>query len=140
MLATAFMYLFVAKYSGVNGGLVWAKTLGGSGSERGNGVVVDVNNDVIVTGNFTNTVDFGNGGLTSAGSYDIFVAKYSGRNGAAVWSKRFGGATSDSGMAIAIDSASDLMVTGIFSGLVGFGYGPLTSAGADDIFLLKILP
>ncbi len=137
LLATAFTDMFVSKYSGLDGRLVWAKTFGGSGTEQGNGVVVDASDNVIVTGNFENTVDFGSGGLTSAGNFDIFVVKYSGSNGSGIWSKRYGGASSDTGTAVAVDSASNIVPVGIFSGIVDFGSGAVTSAGAADIFILK---
>jgi hypothetical protein len=50
--------------------------VGGTGDDSGRVVAVDGTGNVLVTGAFTGTVNFGGGDLTSAGGYDIFVAKY----------------------------------------------------------------
>jgi hypothetical protein len=47
--------------------------------------------NVVIAGTFQGTENFGTGPLVSAGSWDIYVAKYS-VSGAPVWSRRFGGA------------------------------------------------
>jgi hypothetical protein len=44
--------------------------------ENGFGVAVDGSGDVIVTGYFDDTVDFGGGPLSSAGGWDIFLVKF----------------------------------------------------------------
>ena len=67
--------IFVASYS-PGGAHRWSRRFGGTSGDRGNGVVVDGNGNVTVTGFFGGTVDFGGGALTSAGGSDIFVASY----------------------------------------------------------------
>jgi hypothetical protein len=129
--------IFLAKYSGVNGAHLWSKRLGSTGYDYANGIAVDSNGNVIMTGQFQGTVDFGGSPLTSAGSYDIFVAKYAGSNGSHLWSKRFGSTSSDNGCGIAVDGSDNVILTGAFQGAVDFGGGALTSAGAYDIFLAK---
>ena len=42
------------------------------------GIAVDGSGDVVATGFFQGTVNFGGGDLTSSGNRDIFVAKLSG--------------------------------------------------------------
>jgi len=131
--------MFVAKYS-ASGAPVWAKRLGGTNSEGGTAVAVDSLGDIAVTGGFQGTVDFGGGALTSAGSNDIVVGKYTG-GGSYLWAKRFGGTGDDSSLAVAVDDFDgSVVVTGYFPGTVDFGSGPLTSAGSNDIFLLKLAP
>ncbi len=136
---------FVAKYSGVDGSHVWSRQLGGTGLDEGHGIAVDAVGDVFVVGMFENTVNFGGSPLTSAGSEDIFIAKYSGIDGSHLWSRRMGGASIDDAAAVAVDGA-DVVVTGYFAGAGGsvpgggsvdFGGGPLTSGGAADMFLAK---
>jgi hypothetical protein len=55
---------------------LWSQRFGGTGDDSGRVVAVDGTGNVLVTGTFTGTVNFGGGDLTSAGGYDIFVAKY----------------------------------------------------------------
>jgi uncharacterized protein (AIM24 family) len=128
--------IFVARYSGTDGNHLWSKRLGSTGADYANGVAMDSNGNITVTGVFEGTVDFGGGGLTSAGGCDIFLAKYS-ASGVHLWSKRFGSTSTDDGDGVAVDSNGNVIVTGTFKGTVDFGGGGLTSAGGCDIFLAK---
>jgi len=130
---------FLAKYSSSNS-LLWQLTFRGIGSGTVQAVATDGNGDVWVTGNFYGALDFGGGTLTSAGGYDIFVAKYS-RDGVHLLSKRFGTAKvvtiiTESGFGIAVDHNNAVAVTGIFDGAVDFGGGTLVSGG-QDLFIVK---
>jgi hypothetical protein len=127
--------IFVAKYDPA-GNHVWSYSYGGSSYDAGEDIAVDGADNVVVTGNFGGTVDFGGGLLTSAGSGDIFVAEYD-FAGSHLWSRRAGGVDGDKGMAIAVDPADDVLLTGFFRGTVDFGGGPLNSAGAWEIFMVK---
>jgi hypothetical protein len=102
---------------------------------------VDTQGDVLVTGTFSGTVDFGGGPLTSAGSTDIFVLKLAGSDGHHLWSGRFGSTAADTGNAIAVAENNNFVVSGAFAGTVDFGGTPLTSASvASDVFLAKYAP
>jgi uncharacterized protein (AIM24 family) len=132
--------IFVAKYS-ANGSHLWSKSLGtpnpnGITPQAGLSVVADSTDNVVVTGNFAGTADFGGGPLSSAGGYDIFVAKYS-ANGSYLWSKRFGNTSDDFGYGVAVDANDNIIVTGSFGGTVNFGGGLLTSSGGSDIFVAR---
>ena len=130
--------VFVAKYSST-GSWVWSKTIGGSGYDQGNAIEADGAGNVFVTGYFgpaTGGVDFGGGGLVSAGMYDVFLVKYS-ASGQHLWSKRFGGAGNDTGMAVSTDSSGNVVIAGSFENAVDFGGGALTSAGMRDVFVAK---
>ena len=76
--------VFVAKYE-TNGGFEWARRAGGASNgildESGQGIALDASANVHVAGYFTAATTFGEGepgetSLTSAGSTDIFVARY----------------------------------------------------------------
>jgi len=118
----------------------WPRRLGGAGCEWVGGVAVDRSGNVVVTGYFEGTVDFGGGPLTSAGFGDVFVASYS-PAGAHRWSKRFGSSKSYGlGRGVAVDKSGNAVVTGDFEGTVGFGGAPLKSAGEDDTFVASFDP
>ena len=126
---------FVAKYSG-SGAYLWARSFGETGADSASAVTVDGGGNVVLTGQFQNTVDFGGGPLTSTGSLNIFVAKYS-STGTYVWAKRTSGSGYEFVKAIAADASGNAILTGYFSGTVDFGGGLLSSAGQDDVFVAK---
>ena len=141
--------IFVAKYD-PSGALLWAERAGGTSSyDEGYGIATDGANNSLVTGRFGGTATFGPGepnetSLTSAGSSDIFVAKYD-PSGALLWAKRAGGTIYDGGYGIATDGAGNSLVTGQFGGTATFGPGEpnetsMTSAGSGDIFVAKYDP
>ena len=127
--------IFVAKYD-ASGTHQWSQRFGGTSWDQGYGVAADASGNVIVTGYFYNTVDFGGGDLVSAGVRDIFVAKFN-ASGTHQWSQGFGGTGNDYGFGVAADASGNTIVTGAFSNIVDFGGGDLVSAGDYDIFVAK---
>ena len=131
--------IFVARYTS-NGAHQWSKRFGSSGIDEGHGIALDSNDDIVVTGQFSNSINFGGGALSNAGGYDVFVAKLS-PSGQHIWSQSFGGSGYDYGRAVAVNGTSgDVAVTGYFQGSADFGDGILNSAGSFDIFLLSLAP
>jgi hypothetical protein len=127
--------IFLVKFDG-NGAHQWSRRFGGASYETGYSVAVDVTGNVFLTGDFRDTVNFGGSDLASAGRGDIFVAKYN-ASGVHEFSERFGDTGDDTGHRAAVDATGNVIVTGSFDGTVDFGGGPLTSAGASDIFFAK---
>lgn len=66
--------VFFIKYNSA-GDVIWAKKAGGSDSDEGNRVCVDLGNNLISTGFFNTTAYFGTDTLTSSGVHDVFVTK-----------------------------------------------------------------
>ncbi len=130
--------VFVAKFDDSDGHCLWSKTPASYSASMGNAVAMDGSGNVLLTGTYQDTVDFGGGAMTSAGDYDVFVAKLAASSGAYVWSKNFGDVNFDGGYGVAADSAGNALVTGAFTGRVGFGGTTFTSAGLQDIFLVKL--
>jgi len=115
---------------------IWSKRFGGTLGDFGNSVATDTSGNVLVTGAFYGTVDFGGGNLTSV-FRNIFLAKYA-PNGNHLWSKRFGDGGGEDGTGVTTDTSGNVLVTGNFDSTVDFGGGNLTSAGgSNDIFLAK---
>ena len=114
----------------------WSNLYGEFGGDVGMSVVVDGAGNVIVTGRFEGTINFGGSDLTSAGDEDIFVVKFS-QYGIHQWSKRFGSIGDDQGIDVAVDAAGSIYLTGYFEDTVELGGASLISAGGRDIFVAK---
>lgn len=139
---------FVAKLSdtGTTSQFVWAQRMGGTGDERSSSIVVNGSN-VYVAGSFAPSsnstgTEFGSIRLTTAGSYDIFVAKLSdaGNSAGFVWAKRAGGLSYDFAEALAL-MGNTLYVAGDFSSQsIDFGATTLTNRGTNtaDVFVAKL--
>jgi hypothetical protein len=67
--------VFVAKMN-ADGTWAWATQAGGTGGDVGYGVSALPDGSSIVTGDFEGAATFGSTTLTSAGSYDVFTARY----------------------------------------------------------------
>ncbi|MBI4703197.1 MAG: hypothetical protein HY744_18935, partial [Deltaproteobacteria bacterium] len=130
--------VYVAKLA-PGGDHLWSKRFGGPALDDGFGVAADADGNVLLTGTFMGTVDFGGGPLVSADSFDAFVLKFD-SNGNHVWSKRFGGPNWDWGTALGVDGTGNVLLTGAFQGAIDFGGGPLAAAGDWDIFVAKLDP
>lgn len=115
---------------------IWSARYGDGSDQQATAVVVDSAGNILVTGRFQGSVDFGGGPLTSAGGWDIYLAKFT-PNGAHIWSARFGDGQNQVANAIAINSLGQPVIVGSFQGTVNFGAGPMTSAGGYDIFVAK---
>lgn len=76
------------------------------------------------------------GALPSIGAFDLVLAKLA-ADGTHLWSKRFGNALP---VAVAIDAAGNIVVTGWFAGTTDLGGLPLTSTTSDaaDTFVVKL--
>jgi len=116
---------------------IWAQSFGGQFSDAGLAVTVDTNDNIYVAGNFADTVSFGGAPLVSAGSFDMFLAKYS-PAGVHQWSVRYGGTGNEQNIiAIALDPSGNIFVGGNFSGTINLGGTNLVAGGGIDMFLAK---
>ena len=137
--------IFLAKLAGLDGRPMWVKRIGGSGSDEGASLALDGSGNAYLAGQFQGAVDFGSGPVANTNPYaHAFVAKYSGADGSAVWSRRFGKLnaytpiTSGSARSISVDGSGNVALAGYFSGPVDFGLGALTSAGGADVFVARL--
>jgi uncharacterized delta-60 repeat protein len=140
--------IFIARYN-PNGTVEWAKQAGGSGYESGFGITTLSDNSTVVTGYFSDVTTFGSGEinetiLNSAGSLDIFIARYN-PDGTFDWAKSAGGAMADYGYEITTLSDDSTVVTGTYYDLATFGQGEpnqtvLKSEGDFDIFVARFAP
>jgi hypothetical protein len=84
----------VQQYDSETGEFVWGTYFGGSSSDLGSSVGVDLANPNIYLLGHANSNNIPSGSLqyySYSGSVDIFIAKFSGVNGTLAWSTYFGG-------------------------------------------------
>jgi hypothetical protein len=118
---------------------LWSLSAGDESSQGGTWVTTDSENNVIVTGQFDGTMEFGSDTLATNGAADILLLKFD-VEGAYQWGAGFGGALADEGIAVTTDGSDNIIVTGYFEGSVDFGGGPLSGNGGMDVFLAKFAP
>ncbi|MFM7016768.1 MAG: SBBP repeat-containing protein [Bacteroidota bacterium] len=136
--------VFVAKYDST-GALLWAKSIAASYHVYASAMDIDQAGSVYVTGNFLDTVDFDPGPniyqLTTNSMYDAYVLKLN-TNGDFCWAYDIGQTTLDLGYDIEADNFGAVYTVGTFRNSVDFNPGAgnyiLTSAGSDDVFILKL--
>lgn len=126
---------FIAKYDN-NGNNIWVIAGGSTGTDYVNDLSVDKDNNVLGTGQFSDTAEFGTTTFTSAGSYDVFTFKVS-SDGEFIWAERAGGTDVDRGLASAVDNGGNLYTTGYFSLSADFSSFSFSSLGDDDIFISR---
>jgi len=143
---------FVAKYD-PNANLVWAKLFGGPGDTvpRSDVLANDDDNNVIVCGNFNNTVDFDPGldtfTLTSTAHIQAFIVKLT-SDGDFIWARQFGNSPfalyGSSIEDIKCDKQSNIYTVGNFAGPCDFDTGPgtftLQGTSLRDGYIAKLNP
>ena len=130
--------IFLAKLNPA-GEMVWIRQAGGTSDDTSRGVGVDQTGNIYMAGTFSGTANFGSNQITSAGSNDVFVAKYD-NNGTLLWVRQAGGIGDDEASSVAIDATGNCFVTGWFANTANFGATNLVSAGGWDIFVAKLSP
>jgi gliding motility-associated-like protein len=132
--------MFVGKYTST-GSYLWSRSIGGTGNDIVNGIVVNRFGNIFATGQFQNTVDFdpsaGTSNQTSAGSLESYVWSLD-EDGLYNWSERIGSTANDLGLGITKDPQGSVYVTGYFNGTANFdGTTTLASLGANTIYVAK---
>jgi hypothetical protein len=115
----------------------WAKGYGSSGLDRVWDLAIDNDGNVLVTGEFIDTLQIQDQVLIGWGLNDIFVAKFS-PNGNLMWARIFGGADGDIGLGIDADDEGNSYTTGYFAATAHFGDETVNSSGSWDVFVLKL--
>lgn len=124
--------LFIVKYS-ASGNVLWAKRIGGSGDEVGNAVVVDMQGNVFLAGQFSSSsVVVGSITLNNINSpnVDLFLAKYN-ASGDVLWANRAGGLDSDYLLSLSTDENGNVYGSGYLkSASLSFGATTLFNEGS----------
>jgi len=136
---------FVTKLNAAGSALVYSTYLGGSSSDAGSGIAVDTTGKAYVAGQ-TSSVDF----PTTPGAFDtsyngdnrdVLVTKLNASGSALVYSTYLGGASSDVGNGIAVDTRGRAYVAGQ-TGSADFPTTPgafdTSFNGGGDAFVTKL--
>lgn len=135
--------IFINKLNS-SGDLLWAKNIGGLGTDLGTSITLDLFGNLLITGAFVDAVDFDpSAGITTLvstiGESNCYILKLT-QSGSFVWAKSFGGRSF--GEDIKADPLGNISLTGNFSGTCDFNPGSpvmnLTSKGYDDIFISRL--
>jgi hypothetical protein len=106
---------FVTKLNASGSALVYSTYLGGTDSDKGNGIAVDSSANAYVIGQ-TGSTNFPTANAFQAtyggGDFDGFVTKLNASGSALVYSTYLGGGNTDDGFAIAVDSSGNAYLTG----------------------------
>lgn len=136
--------IYIAKYN-ANGMYVNAWTLGNSDFNSPKSISTDANNNLIMIGDFNDTIDFDPSPATvnlisNSNVEDIFVAKYS-ENGVLLHAFKLGGSDENSSQSIIADPSGNFYVSGDFFTTIDLDPGPaqalFSSVGGKDGFWAK---
>ena len=155
---------FVIKWNAVGGTVAGYSTIKGSGTDIGYGIAVDSSQNIYITGQYQSTAvvpinTFGT--APSASGFNLptvpgvetrgFVIKWSGSTGAVLAWTNIGGAGTNAGNGIAVDSSQNLYVAGQYQATAvvpinTFGTAPVASGVSMpittgiDAFVIKWIP
>lgn len=128
----------VAPARALNIAPLWATSYGDASTQFAYDVAIDnTTGRVAITGTFQGSVNFGGGVMTSAGNNDVFIATFE-RDGTFIAQRRFGDTVAQVGVAVDWTSDGNLVTVGNFAGSIDVGgTSPLTSAGGNDMYLVR---
>jgi hypothetical protein len=109
-----------------NGKHLWSKALGKEGIQGAWGVSVDASGNIYMAGEIQGPVDFGDGLVPHAGDGDGFLLALD-PAGELRWHRVFGAAGAQHGVATAVDSFGDVLLTVAYEGTVNLGGADLGS-------------
>lgn len=127
---------YIAKYTST-GTLIWATSFGSTRIDIPHSVVTDNNNNIILTGYFSNTCDFDPSASvavrTSNGGRDAYIAKYD-ANGNFQWVVTYGADSLDDAFNLDVDTNGNVYWTGVIEGTVIVGTTTFTTQVEDVVF------
>src|SRR5262245_46044046 len=133
---------FIVKLGASGASPLFATYLGASRLETGNGIAIDTDGNIYITGS-TSSLDFEVNNAAQGnnlGGADAFVVKISADGAELSYSTYLGGSGADSGLSVAVDGSGAAYLTGS-TAAANFGVNnPAQSAnrGGSDVFVAKI--
>jgi hypothetical protein len=132
---------FLVKYD-PDGNVVWAKNSVGPNNNSARGIAVDSEGNILMTGEFQNTIFFESQTLTSGATYvtNAFTVKYN-PDGNVLWLRGGISAGTSNSYSISSDDSRNVFVTGSFLDQITFGSEMITATHPwVNSFLVKYNP
>jgi hypothetical protein len=138
---------YLIKYND-NGDVLWANNVGGAGGDLSKKMVVDMSNNIYITGIYNSSqvniqdAEGFNGLLTNPGTnYSTYLIKYD-SNGSIQWSNRIGGVGISENPNVSIDSSNNVYLHGNYTGTITINgqFGSaivIGSSGGIDAYIVK---
>ena len=122
------------------GGLVWAKSAGGTGNDYPGKISTDPSGNVYVPGYFySGVMYFGSDSLMNNGGLDMYIAKYTAA-GNLSWVRGAGDAGNEIDRSVTLDGLQNVYIAGDFSSAsITIGSTPLPNNRSTNILLIKYI-
>ena len=127
--------IYVAKLSGVDRSVQWAKQISSPGEDNVRGIAVDAHGHVAVGAWVTGTLD----GDTPLGGADAVIAEYDATSGNLLWRKIFSTAGDDRAYFMTYGTSGDLYAIVNMGGAYDFGH-PIIGPASPASLILRIAP
>ena len=138
---------FISKFNAAGSALIYSTFLGGSEADTGNAIAIDSSDNAYITGNTTSNTFPTTPGVLQAvygGGGDAFITKLNAAGNALVYSTYLGGADTDNGQSIVLDTFNNAYVTGYTSShafpTTPGAYQGTYNGGATDAFIARLNP
>lgn len=125
----------VARFDARGQGL-WLRGAGGPETDYGLGITSDGRGGAVLVGELSGRTSFFGEPSTALGR-DILLAGFE-ASGKVAWRRALGGVGDDLGYCVVRTSPGSLYVSGSFAGKTRFDSNELTSAGSNDVLLVKL--
>jgi gliding motility-associated-like protein len=102
-----------------DGNFLWAASVGGSSTDRGNDVANDKDGNVIVASQFQGSLTVGNATYNTSSTFNGLLVKYSAA-GNVLWSINLGQSGDNEARGVTTDNDNNIYVSGAYSGVVNF--------------------
>ena len=128
--------IMLMKYDSL-GNLIWYKHFGGLGEDNAFDAVCDQSGNLIVSGYFQQTVQFGTETLTSSGGFDAFIIKFD-PTGNVIWALQFGGTGDEGGNEVSMSNNNTIIASADADGDFSLGSFTMTNTGNRDAYIMSI--
>lgn len=136
--------VFITKFD-TWGNFIWAKQMGGAGTDIGFSIGLDGAGNIYTSGRFQGVGEFDPGPMTYTltsvqSGYDLFISKLDAA-GNFVWAKNIGGTNGMISITTSVDPAGNIYASGTYQGTTDFDPGPGTytiTSSSTVVFALKL--